>query len=81
MSYTIVKPNKIGIEYFFDIDINEMIKFIDWRFYFLVWRMTGRFEGIEKVHNCQSCEAEWLLGFKEEDKEKAKEAFIYEKKI
>ncbi|NLO72213.1 MAG: hypothetical protein GX102_14985 [Porphyromonadaceae bacterium] len=74
MSYTPVKPNQTGIHYFFDLDLNEMITFIDWRFYFLVWRLTGRFEAIESVEKTQAAEAEWINAFKEEDRPKAAEA-------
>lgn len=74
MAYTPTKPNQIGTFYIKDIDLKEIVEFIDWRFYFLAWRLSGRYEGIEKVHNCQSCHAEWLLGFEEKDRPKAEEA-------
>lgn len=74
MTYTPSKPNQIGIFHIYDIDLKEIVEFIDWRFYFLAWRLSGRYEGIEKVHNCQSCHAEWLLGFEEKDRPKAEEA-------
>ena len=74
MTYTPAIPNKIGIFHIYDIDLKEIVEFIDWRFYFLAWRLSGRYEGIEKVHNCQSCHAEWLLGFEEKDRPKAEEA-------
>lgn len=74
MAYTPAKPNQIGIFHIYDIDLKEIIEFIDWRFYFLAWRLPGRYEGIEKVHNCRSCDAEWLMGFEEKDRPKAEEA-------
>lgn len=74
MTFTPSKPNQIGIFHIYDIDLKEIVEFIDWRFYFLAWRLSGRYEGIEKVHNCQSCHAEWLLGFEEKDRPKAEEA-------
>lgn len=74
MTFTPSKPNQIGIFHIYDINLKEIVEFIDWRFYFLAWRLSGRYEGIEKVHNCQSCHAEWLLGFEEKDRPKAEEA-------
>lgn len=74
MTYTPSKPNQTGIHHIQDISLRDIVEFIDWRFYFLAWRLSGRYEGIEKVHNCQSCHAEWLLGFEEKDRPKAEEA-------
>ena len=68
------KPNQIGVFLIEDIDIKEVIPFIDWRFYFTAWRLPGRYEGIEKVHDCPGCEAGWLQGFEAKDREKASEA-------
>ena len=68
------KPNQIGVYLIEDIDIKEVIPFIDWRFYFTAWRLPGRYEGIEKVHDCPGCEAAWLQGFEAKDREKASEA-------
>lgn len=74
MTYTPSKPNQTGIHHIQDISLRDIVEFIDWRFYFLAWRLSGRYEGIEKVHDCQSCHAEWLLGFEEKDRPKAEEA-------
>ena len=68
-----MKPNNIGTFYINDIPLEEVIRFIDWRFYFMAWRLPGRYEGIEKVHRCRSCEASWLSEFDEKDRAKAKE--------
>ncbi len=69
-----MKPNKIGTFYINDIPLDEVIRFIDWRFYFAAWRLPGRYEGIEKVHRCISCEGSWLSEFDEKDRAKAEEA-------
>ncbi|HHT22323.1 MAG TPA: hypothetical protein GXZ87_03275 [Bacteroidales bacterium] len=74
MKYIPSKPNKIGTFYINDIPLEEVIRFIDWRFYFMAWRLSGRYEGIEKVHRCRSCEASWLSEFDEKDRAKAEEA-------
>ena len=74
MNYKPSNPNQIGTFYINDIPLDEVIRFIDWRFYFTAWRISGRYEGIEKVHRCISCEASWLSEFDEKDRKKAEEA-------
>lgn len=74
MTYVPFKPNQTGTYYIKDIPLREITEFIDWRFYFLAWRLSGRYEGIEKVHDCPSCRAGWLHGFDEKDRPKAEEA-------
>lgn len=74
MTYKPSTPNQIGIFHIYDIPLREIVEFIDWRFYFLAWRLSGRYDDIEKVHNCPSCHAEWIMGFEEKDRPKAEEA-------
>ncbi|MHB9056816.1 MAG: vitamin B12 dependent-methionine synthase activation domain-containing protein [Paludibacteraceae bacterium] len=74
MAYQPTKPTQTGIFHLYNIDLREIIKFIDWRFYFLAWRLSGRYNGIEKVHDCPACEAGWLRNFDEKDRPKAEEA-------
>ncbi len=66
------KPEFTGIKVFEDYPISEIRKFIDWRFFFVAWRLTGTFKGIEDITG--DSEGEWLAGFKPEDREKAQEA-------
>ena len=74
MSYIPSAPNKTGVYYLTDISLREIVPFIDWRFYFLAWRLSGHYEGIDTVHDCPSCQAGWLRGFDEKDRPKAEEA-------
>lgn len=74
MAYTPTRPNQTGTFYLHDIDLREIVRFIDWRFYFPAWRLSGRYDGIEQVHHCPACHAEWLLRFDEKDRPKAEEA-------
>ena len=67
-------PKTIGRIELFDIDLREIAPFIDWTFFFLAWRITGKFKGIENICDCASCEATWLRQFTDDDKEKAVEA-------
>jgi 5-methyltetrahydrofolate--homocysteine methyltransferase len=40
------KPNQLGIKYFNDFPIEEIIPFIDWNFFFHSWRINGRYPDI-----------------------------------
>ena len=74
MSYIPPKPNEKGLIQLNDIDLRELVPFIDWVFFFMAWRMPGRFDGVESVHDCVSCKMSWLQNFPAEDRPKAEEA-------
>jgi len=74
MKYIPVKPNTLGLIKLVDINLREIVPFIDWVFLFMAWRMSGKYEGIETVHDCLSCKMSWLLQFPEADRPKAEEA-------
>ncbi|NDV46420.1 hypothetical protein D0T49_05120 [Paludibacter sp. 221] len=68
------KPNTIGITRLSGISLTEIAPFINWKFFFHAWRITGKYEGIESVCDCTSCKTAWLLQFPENEREKAEEA-------
>lgn len=74
MSYTPSKPNTLGLIQLTNIDLHEIVPFIDWVFFFMAWRMGGKYEGIENVHDCLSCRVSWLQNFPAADRPKAEEA-------
>lgn len=74
MKFIPLKPNTLGLIQLTDIDLREIVPFIDWTFFFLAWRISGKYEGIETVHDCLSCKVGWLQNFPEADRPKAKEA-------
>jgi len=74
MKYIPTKPNTLGLIQLNDIDLREIAPFIDWGFFFMAWRMSGKYEGIETVHDCLSCKMSWLHNFAEADRPKAEEA-------
>ena len=45
-SARIIKPKNLGINILEDFDIEQIIPFIDWSFFFHAWRITGRFPDI-----------------------------------
>ena len=74
MSYIPSKPATLGIIQLIDIDLSEIVTYIDWTFFFMAWRMSGKYEGIETVHDCESCKVSWLQQFPQTDRPKAEEA-------
>ncbi len=67
-------PKQPGITRFFDIDIKEIVPFIHWTFFFMAWRLNGKYDDIQSVCDCGSCKAGWLQKFAEKEREKAEEA-------
>ncbi|MDD3080290.1 MAG: vitamin B12 dependent-methionine synthase activation domain-containing protein [Paludibacter sp.] len=74
MSYTPAQPKTLGLVQFTDIDLHEIVPFIHWTFFFMAWRLNGKFEGIETVCDCASCQVGWLQKFSPEERPKAQEA-------
>ena len=74
MIYTPPKPATLGLIQLTDIDLREIVPFIDWTFFYLAWRISGKYEGIENVDDCLSCKMTWLQQFPEVDRPKAEEA-------
>ena len=70
----ITRPNKLGITIFDDFPIDEIIRLINWNYFFHTWRLTGNYHGIEDVNDDVSKE-KWLGTFTSENaKKKAVEA-------
>ena len=74
MSYIPAKPNQLGLIHLSDIDLKEIVVYVDWVFFFMAWRMSGKYEGIEQVHDCPSCKMSWLQTLPEKEKPKGEEA-------
>ncbi|MCU4176717.1 methionine synthase [Carboxylicivirga sp. N1Y90] len=67
-------PAEIGVRVLEDYPIHEIRKFIDWTFFYQAWRLTGNYDGMDKVTDDASKEA-WLARYKSEDaRAKAEEA-------
>ncbi|MDR1937685.1 MAG: B12-binding domain-containing protein, partial [Tannerellaceae bacterium] len=69
-----VKPAAEGIHTIPHIPVEELIPYINWKFFFLAWKLSGRFAGIAGTDGCSACSASWLEGFPEAERAKAKEA-------
>ena len=59
-----------GIKQLTDIDIREIIPVINWKSFFRVWKMSGKYDGIGTFDD----ETTWLNQFPETDRAKANEA-------
>ena len=44
--FTAVKPNQLGVTVFENIDLAEIVPYIDWTFFFHAWQLKGRFPKI-----------------------------------
>lgn len=44
--YPISSPNFLGTKYFIDYPLEELRKYIDWTFFFLVWEFKGKYPAI-----------------------------------
>lgn len=72
-SYVALTPNQQGRHVLKDIKVEEIIPFIDWKFFFHSWNLSARYASIEHIDNCPSCQKQWLHAFKEEERERAQE--------
>ncbi len=67
-------PKQIGLTQFTDIDLREIVPFIHWTFFFMAWRLNGKYTDIQTVCDCESCKVGWLQKFAENERPKAEEA-------
>jgi 5-methyltetrahydrofolate--homocysteine methyltransferase len=74
MSYTPHTPNTLGLIQLNNIDLKELVPYIDWTFFFMAWRLTGKFEDIATAAHCDGCKVTWLQKYALEDRPKAEEA-------
>ncbi|MGL4994398.1 MAG: methionine synthase [Bacteroidales bacterium] len=72
-SYSCYKPRVEGINTI-SISVGKLIPYINWRFFFHTWKLSGRYAEIAEIHGCDSCRASWLISFPENERQKASEA-------
>ena len=73
-AYRPVRPNQMGVHVLSHIPIEEVIPYIHWTFFFLAWKLNGRFEELTRIHGCDACRAAWLADIPEKERAKAAEA-------
>ena len=64
------KPKILEIKRLTDINLREIVPFINWKSFFRVWKMSGKYDGIGTFDD----ESIWLNKFPENDRTKAEEA-------
>jgi len=69
-----MQPNQPGITRFNDINLREIVPFIHWTFFFMAWKLNGKYDDIQTVCDCSSCKIGWLQKFSVDEREKAEEA-------
>lgn len=72
-SYVAPKPNNLGRHVIPYIAVEEIIPYIDWKFFFHSWNLSARYHTVQFIDDCPSCNASWLSKFPEEEQEKAEE--------
>ena len=68
------KPNKLGRVVLNKIKVSEIIPWLDWKFLFPAWNLSARFHTVTEIGKSRLEREEWLLGFREDDREKGAEA-------
>ena len=69
-----VTPNFLGRKVLDPINIEDIIPYIDWKFFFHAWNLSAKFASVTKINMCGHCKAQWFAAFKEGEREKAMEA-------
>ena len=67
-------PKVKGRQVLNHIPVEEIIPFIDWKFFFHSWNLSARFYTVQSLDGCPACDTAWVNQFHEEEKEKAEEA-------
>lgn len=73
-NYSPIVPKEKGLHIYNETTIKEARKFINWKYFFNTWRLSGKFASIASLHGCDHCKASWLASFDESKRAKAAEA-------
>ncbi|MDR3267694.1 MAG: methionine synthase [Tannerella sp.] len=72
-SYTPVVPAQQGIQQC-RIPLEAVIPYINWIYFFVAWRLSGRYGDLSQMHDCEGCREAWIAQWPEEEQAKAREA-------
>jgi 5-methyltetrahydrofolate--homocysteine methyltransferase len=73
-NYQPVKPAREGIQLVPRIPVEDIRPYINWKFFFVAWKLSARFATLAGIDNCPACRASWLAGFADDERAKATEA-------
>lgn len=62
---------RIKLDY---IPIEEVLPFVDWKFFFHAWDMPAKFYAVTKTQRTKEAREAWISSYREDDREKALEA-------
>lgn len=72
--YNPTTPNISGRQVIPHIPVEEIMPYVDWKFFFHAWELSARYASIHFVDDCQACQTSWLNSFAEAERDKAGEA-------
>ncbi|MFV0468956.1 MAG: methionine synthase [Dysgonomonas sp.] len=55
------------------IPVEEIVPYVDWKFFFHSWNLSARYASIQHIDDCAACKTSWLNTFPVEEHEKATE--------
>lgn len=73
-NYIAPEPNKKGIQVIDNVPLTEIIPYINWNYFFVAWKLFGKFEAVVNLDEYIACETSWIHSFPENEREKAQEA-------
>ncbi len=73
-NYKPAKPNINGRTVIPHIPVEEVMPYINWKFFFHSWNLSAHYASIQNIDDCINCRASWLGSFPEHEREKASEA-------
>ncbi len=71
--YKTPAPKVKGRQTLKHIPIEEIVPYIDWKFFFHSWNLSARYASAQHIDDCPSCRQQWLDSFSEQEREKASE--------
>lgn len=69
-----IEPKTKGRVLLDNIKVEEIIPYINWKFFFHSWNLSPKFHTVTNVSMCGHCQAQWLAHFAEDERERAQEA-------
>ena len=72
-NYTPFAPNKKGRQVISHIAIEDILPYIDWKFFYHSWNLSARYYTLQDVEDTAEKNKEWLAKFSDAEQEKATE--------
>ena len=72
-AYCPVQPTFLGVREE-AIPIERIARYINWNYFFSAWKLSAKYASLAGLHGCDSCRAQWLASFPQEERAKAAEA-------